>query len=85
MYPEYCKDEQGVTSCACPEGRNGDGRKKGSGCKRHFPLDTALGNILNTQHSSSDNSFSLLFLFLIPLLLMQLIYKKYLHCRTADP
>lgn len=43
MYPEYCKDEQGVTSCACPEGRNGDGRKKGSGCKRHFPLDTALG------------------------------------------
>uniref|UniRef100_A0A0E0H5F9 Protein kinase domain-containing protein n=1 Tax=Oryza nivara TaxID=4536 RepID=A0A0E0H5F9_ORYNI len=42
MYPEYCKDEQGVTSCACPEGRNGDGRKKGSGCKRHFPLDTAL-------------------------------------------
>uniref|UniRef100_A0A0E0PDJ8 Protein kinase domain-containing protein n=1 Tax=Oryza rufipogon TaxID=4529 RepID=A0A0E0PDJ8_ORYRU len=43
IYPKYCKDEQGVTSCDCPEGMNGDGRKNGSGCKKHFPLDTALG------------------------------------------
>uniref|UniRef100_J3M108 Protein kinase domain-containing protein n=1 Tax=Oryza brachyantha TaxID=4533 RepID=J3M108_ORYBR len=43
MYTEYCKDGQGVTTCTCPKGMSGDGQKKGSGCKRQFPLDTALG------------------------------------------
>ncbi|BAF15657.2 Os04g0598600 [Oryza sativa Japonica Group] len=37
------KDEQGVTSCVCPKGMIGDGQKNGSGCKKQFPLYTALG------------------------------------------
>ncbi|KAF0892265.1 hypothetical protein E2562_014847 [Oryza meyeriana var. granulata] len=40
MYPEYCI---GDALCACPQGMNGDGRKVGSGCKRHFPLEIVLG------------------------------------------
>ncbi|KAL5214376.1 hypothetical protein ABZP36_003528 [Zizania latifolia] len=43
IHPKYCRNEEGVTLCECPEGMNGDGRKKGSGCKRHFPSDIALG------------------------------------------
>lgn len=44
----FCKEEQGVVSCACPQGMSGDGQKKGSGCQKHFPdnhfpLDIALG------------------------------------------
>ncbi|CAL5025645.1 unnamed protein product [Urochloa decumbens] len=36
-------DVQGVASCGCPQGMGGDGQKTGSGCRKHFPLDTALG------------------------------------------
>ncbi|BAS90814.1 Os04g0598600, partial [Oryza sativa Japonica Group] len=42
-YSKSCKDEQGVTSCVCPKGMIGDGQKNGSGCKKQFPLYTALG------------------------------------------
>jgi hypothetical protein len=53
-YIKYCIDLEGVVSCACPEGMSGDGRKKGSGCyfgsQKHFPLDTVLGNFLNTYN-----------------------------------
>ncbi|WVZ86967.1 hypothetical protein U9M48_033677 [Paspalum notatum var. saurae] len=41
---KYCKiDVLGGASCSCPEGMSGDGWKKGSGCRKHFPLDTVLG------------------------------------------
>jgi hypothetical protein len=53
-YIKYCFDSEGVVLCACPEGMSGDGRKKGSGCyfgsQKHFPLDTVLGNFLNTYN-----------------------------------
>ncbi|CAN6229405.1 unnamed protein product [Urochloa humidicola] len=43
-YTKYCIDDsQGVASCACPDGMSGDGRRKGSGCQKHFPLDRVLG------------------------------------------
>uniref|UniRef100_A0A0D3FZQ1 Protein kinase domain-containing protein n=1 Tax=Oryza barthii TaxID=65489 RepID=A0A0D3FZQ1_9ORYZ len=41
-YSKSCKDEQGVISCVCPKGMIGDGQKNGSGCKKQFPLYTAL-------------------------------------------
>jgi len=41
-----------LSGTGCPEGMSGDGQKKGSGCyfgsQKHFPLDTVLGNFLNT-------------------------------------
>ncbi|KAJ1272588.1 hypothetical protein BS78_06G214200 [Paspalum vaginatum] len=41
---KYCRiDVLGGPSCSCPEGMSGDGWKKGSGCRKHFPLDTVLG------------------------------------------
>ncbi|KAG8066092.1 hypothetical protein GUJ93_ZPchr0004g40261 [Zizania palustris] len=43
IHQKYCRNEEGVTLCDCPEGMNGDGRKKGSGCKKHIPLDIVLG------------------------------------------
>lgn len=43
VYMYSCMEEQGAVSCACPQGMSGDGRKKGSGCQKHFPLDIALG------------------------------------------
>ncbi|KAG8066091.1 hypothetical protein GUJ93_ZPchr0004g38497 [Zizania palustris] len=43
IHPKYCRNEEAVTLCDCPEGMNGDGRKNGSGCKKQFPLDIALG------------------------------------------
>jgi hypothetical protein len=45
--PKSCNDGQGAVVCDCPPGMSGDGRKRGRGCQKHFPLDTALGNLLN--------------------------------------
>ncbi|KAF8670224.1 hypothetical protein HU200_050755 [Digitaria exilis] len=43
-YMNHCTiDLQGVPSCTCPQGISGDGKKIGSGCRKHFPIDTALG------------------------------------------
>ncbi|PNT61758.1 hypothetical protein BRADI_5g20365v3 [Brachypodium distachyon] len=42
-YPKYCSDGQGDVWCDCPQGMSGDGRKKGRGCQKHFPIDIVLG------------------------------------------
>ncbi|XP_072987354.1 wall-associated receptor kinase 17-like [Typha latifolia] len=39
----HCINEQGSVSCSCPRGMSGDGRKKGSGCQKSFPLYLVLG------------------------------------------
>uniref|UniRef100_A0ACD5UEF8 Uncharacterized protein n=1 Tax=Avena sativa TaxID=4498 RepID=A0ACD5UEF8_AVESA len=43
MYSKYCSDGQEAVVCDCPPGMSGDGRKRGSGCEKNFPLATALG------------------------------------------
>ncbi|KAK3141624.1 hypothetical protein QOZ80_4BG0336250 [Eleusine coracana subsp. coracana] len=42
-YINYCNNLQGFAVCACPRGMSGDGRKKGTGCQKNFPLDIVLG------------------------------------------
>lgn len=43
VYLETCSSDGEGAACDCPQGMRGDGRKKGKGCQKHFPLDTALG------------------------------------------
>jgi len=42
-YATTASDGEGAVACDCPQGMSGDGRKKGSGCQKHFPSETALG------------------------------------------
>lgn len=53
-YTKYCNYSEGVVSCACPERMSGDGWIKGSGCcsgcQKHFPLNTVLGNFIRSQY-----------------------------------
>ncbi|KAI5011121.1 hypothetical protein ZWY2020_013258 [Hordeum vulgare] len=43
VYLATCSSDGEGAACDCPQGMRGDGRKKGKGCQKHFPLDTALG------------------------------------------
>lgn len=45
VYLETCSSDGEGAACDCPQGMRGDGRKKGKGCQKHFPLDTALGKL----------------------------------------
>ncbi|KAM3389488.1 hypothetical protein ACQJBY_011562 [Aegilops geniculata] len=39
----HCSYEQGVVECECPPGMSGNGWKRGSGCRKHFSIENALG------------------------------------------
>jgi EGF-like domain len=38
-----CFNLPGDYTCSCPSGMTGDGKKGGSGCRKVFRLDVALG------------------------------------------